>query len=105
MKRLVLALLFCLCGAAAAQVRTLPPDTERGFIRHVEGMSVSINGRPMRLAPGATIRGQDNLIIVPTALPADGALAEYLVNRDGEVSRVWLLTPDEAKRDRPKKKP
>jgi len=104
MKRFAaLLLILTAIGSAAAQMRTLPGDAERGLIRHIEGSSVSIDGKPMRLAPGATIRGQDNLIVVPTALPSGGALAEYLLDRDGQISRVWLLTPAEAKRDKPDK--
>jgi hypothetical protein len=101
------ALIACLALVAAtgaqAQMRTLPEDTERGVIRHVQGGDILIDGRAMRLAPGATIRGRENLIIVPSALPGDGALAEYLLDGDGSVSRVWLLTPEEASRQRRKR--
>jgi len=47
------------------------------------------------LAPGAQIRNAANLIIVPTALPPD-ALVRYLVDAQGMVMRVWILTPQEA---------
>jgi hypothetical protein len=102
------ALIASLCflvaaGGAAAQMRSLPSDTERGTIRHVQGSEVSVNGRPMRLAPGAAIRNQENLIIVPTALPAEGALAEYVLDGEGMIFRVWLLTGEEASRERPKR--
>jgi hypothetical protein len=83
-----------------AQIRSLPTDTERGVIRHVQEMTVAINGRNMRLAPGATIRDQRNFIVVPTSLPAQGAVAEYVINSDGELARAWLLTPEEERRPR-----
>jgi hypothetical protein len=83
-----------------AQFRTLPPDTDRGYIRHVRETLVQIDGTDLRLAPGATIRNQQNLIIVPTALPPDGAVAEYVTNAAGELTRVWLLTPEEQQRPR-----
>ena len=95
----VLVLLSVFSGAGA-QTRALPADTESGTIRHIQGMTVSIDGKPMQLAPGATIRGQNNLIIVPTALPPGGAAAEYLVDASGQISRVWLVTPEEAARER-----
>ncbi len=98
----VIVLLSVFSGAGA-QLRTLPADTERGTIRHLQGMTVSINGKPMELAPGATIRARNNLIIVPTALPAEGAAAEYLVDANGQITRVWLVTPEEAARERPPK--
>ena len=101
MRTLALALALVLFALPAwPQLRSLPPDTERGHIRHVQEMTVAVDGRTMRLAPGATIRDQQNLIVVPTSLPAQGAVAEYLVNPDGQLSRVWLLTPDEQRRPR-----
>jgi hypothetical protein len=80
-----------------AQVRTppIPADSQRGVIRHLKEMAVAIDDRPAQLASGAQIRNQQNLIIVPTALPRGGAPAAYLLNGDGQVFRVWLLTPRE----------
>lgn len=86
-----------------AQLRPIPDDTKRGVISHVQEMVISIDGKNLRLAPGANIRDRNNYIIVPTALPPNGALADYTVDPGGQVFRVWLLTEDEAKR--PKKKP
>jgi hypothetical protein len=104
MKRFAAAIvLLSVFTGAGAQMRPLPAETESGTIRHLQGMTVSINGKPMQLAPGATIRGQNNLIIVPTALPPDGAAAEYLVDGNGQITRVWLVTPEEAARERPPK--
>jgi len=93
-----LALLAVLPAAAAvAQLRVppIPPDSQRGIIRHIQQMAVAIDDRLMQLAAGAQIRNQMNLIIVPTAIPQGGAWADYVVNGDGQVSRVWLLTPAE----------
>jgi hypothetical protein len=88
--------------SAFAQFRTIPADAERGRIQHVEQSLVTIDGKSMRLAPGATIRNTQNLVIVPIALPREGSIAEYLVDRDGMISRVWLLTPSEQAREKRK---
>jgi len=61
-------------------------------------MAVTIDDKAMQLAAGATIRNQRNLIIVPVSLPREGAWADYILDRDGKVFRVWLLTPDELAR-------
>jgi hypothetical protein len=58
-------------------------------------MTVILDGNPMRLAPGSTVRDQNNLIIVPAAMPRQGAWVDYIVDSDGQISRVWLLTPEE----------
>lgn len=92
----VLALLLALaCGAAQAQLRTLPAEAKRGEIRHLQDMNVAINGEAMRLAPGAQIRDASNMIVMPATLPP-GSLVKYLLNAQGQVFRVWLLTPQEA---------
>jgi hypothetical protein len=93
-----LALLPALLSApAAAQFRVppIPADSQRGVIRHLKEMAVAVDDRPAQLAAGAQIRDQQNLIIVPIAIPRDGAWADYTLNADGQVFRVWLLTPDE----------
>lgn len=92
---LVAALPAYLAPVSLAQVRSLPAAAKRGEIRHVQDMLVEIDGKRMMLAPGAQIRNSANLIIVPTALPP-GAQVKYLVDAEGMVSRVWILTRQEA---------
>jgi len=92
------ALLF---GAAAlAQSRPIPEDARRGYVRHLEGMTVSVDGTAMQLAPGATVRDRQNLIIVPLSLPSSGAWADYVLDRDGKIFTVWILTAEELERTR-----
>jgi hypothetical protein len=64
-------------------------------------MAVTVDDKSMQLAAGATVRNQQNLIIVPMSIPREGAWADYMLDRDGQVLRVWLLTPDELARPRP----
>jgi len=95
LRRLVVASL-CLCaGNSLAQLRMVPADAERGEVRHVQGMTIAIDGTERQLAPGAQIRDASNLLIVPTAIPP-GSLAKYTVDANGMVRRVWILTPQEA---------
>ena len=95
-RRLPLALIFVLCaGSAQAQFRAIPPEAKRGEMRHVQEMIVEIDGKRVRLAPGAQIRDPENLIMVPMAVPA-GVLVRYTVDNQGMVARVWVLSPFEA---------
>ena len=64
-------------------------------------MAVIVDDKAMQLAAGATIRDRQNLIIVPVTIPREGAWAAYNLDRDGQIFRVWLLTPDELARPRP----
>ena len=99
---LVAALPAYLAPVSLAQVRSLPAAAKRGEIRHVQDMLVEIDGKRMMLAPGAQIRNAANLIIVPTALPP-GAQVKYLLDAQGMVSRVWILTRQEAAQPDPTK--
>ena len=86
---------FCLiAGSAHAQARNIPEQAKGGAMTHLQDMFVAINGVAARLAPGAQIRDQDNRLIVPTAVPA-GSQVKYLLDQDGLVRQVWILTPEE----------
>ncbi|HEX9192200.1 MAG TPA: hypothetical protein VF871_00375 [Burkholderiales bacterium] len=84
-----------LAASAPAQTRSIPEAALSGYIQHIQGMAVTMDGNPMQLAPGSTVRDQKNLIIVPAAMPRQGAWADYVVDRNGQIFRVWLLTPEE----------
>jgi hypothetical protein len=99
----LMASLLIATAGAWAQGRPIPDDAKRGVMSHQQDMLLSVDGATVRLAPGGTIRDSNNFIIVPSALPAGGALADYLLDMNGQVSRAWLLTADEARR--PKKTP
>jgi len=94
-RAVVLGALFGLALPAQAQLRTIPPDTKRGEIQHVYDMVVEIDGQRMQLAPGAQIRDPDNRIVLPAALPPD-TIVKYKLDSLGMVSRVWILSPQEA---------
>lgn len=93
------ALLVCLClfaAGALAQARSIPEQAKNGELSHLQDMIVSINGVAVRLAPGVQIRDQDNRLVVPAAVPA-GSQVRYLLDPEGLVRQVWILTPEEAK--------
>ena len=59
-------------GTAAAQtitVRVFPDDAPRAYMSHLRENALSLDGRQTRLAPGGQIRGQNNLIVQPAAVP------------------------------------
>ena len=94
-------LLWAVPVLAQTRPSPIPQDSRRGYIRHVEQMAVTVDDKAMQLAAGAIIRNQQNLIIVPVTIPRQGAWAAYNLNRDGQIFRVWLLTPDELARPKP----
>ena len=100
-RRLLFLLVLLVPVLAAAQLRSIPKEAKRGEIRSLGQMDVEINGKKMRLAPGAQIRDTGNLVMLPTALPA-GARVKYLLDAQDMVHRVWILTPQEAAQPDPK---
>ena len=96
MKRWI-ALLLLAASLAGAQVRSIPQDARVGQIRHLQEMVVEIDGAAQQLAPGAQIRDASNRIILPIAIPS-GTRVKYLVDANGQVHRVWILTSEEAQR-------
>ncbi len=54
---------------------------------------VTIDGKAMRLAPGARIYNSSNLTITPGQVPANSRV-RYKTDATGLVSQVWLLPPD-----------
>ena len=94
--RFLLGLALAFAGLAAqAQLRTIPADAKRGTLAHVQGMTVSVGGKPMQLSAGAQIRDTDNRIVLPASIPA-GVLVKYQLDAQGNVHRAWMLTPQEA---------
>lgn len=101
--RAVLALILSLFSlAAAAQLlRPMPAEAKRGQLSPPVGDEIVIGGKRFLLAPGAQIRDRENRIVMPFAV-RDGALVRYLLDANGAVVRVWMLTPEEAARPDPK---
>ncbi len=89
-----------LAASALAQTRPIPDEARRGYIRHNQEMAVTVDGIPLRLAPGAVIRDRTNLIVVPAAMPREGAWGDFTLDKNGQIFRVWLLTPGEMKKPR-----
>ena len=51
---------------------------------------VTIDGKAMRLAPGARIIGANNLTITPNQVPANSRV-RYRTDASGLVTQVWIL--------------
>lgn len=83
---------------AAAQVaRNFPATALRGEIVVVAPPEITLNGKPARLAPGARIRGQDNMLQMSGALAGQKLQVNYTLDTYGLVHDVWVLRPGEAR--------
>lgn len=95
---LLAALVAVTLPAAAQLARPFPATALRGEIVVTQPPEVLLNGQPARLAPGARIRGVDNLLQMSGTLVGQRALVHYTLDPTGNVLDVWLLTPAEAAR-------
>ncbi len=79
---------------AIAQVREFPPNTRLGVLRMGAYPEASIDGQPVRFAPGARIRDRANMLVLPGSL--DGAArVRFTTDTLGLVDRAWVLTDEE----------
>ena len=94
-----LAAVLVLAGATQAFAeRTFPEQAQRGELKAYEYPSMKIGDNVYRLSPGSRIFNQQNLIIMPASLQVRAAPVMYLLDMSGDLSRVWLLTGEEAAR-------
>ncbi len=90
---LLFVLAFSSAGGTLAG-RTLP---DAGKLAEISGFyypEVAVGSSVYRLSPGAKIFDQWNRVVMPPRLPV-GASALFLLDGNGEIARVWLLTPEE----------
>ena len=77
------------CGSSSNR---LPDGTMLGTANAVQPSNITIDGQPMRLAPGARILTPSNTSVTPDHVPADSRI-RYKLDANGQVSQVWLLPP------------
>jgi len=92
---LTFILLAGFAALAAAQMRSIPKDAQRAQMRHLYDTTMALDGRESRLAPGAQIRDASNRVVVPSGV-AGTVLVKVLLDPDGSLRQVWILTPEEA---------
>lgn len=82
--------------AQAQMQRLFPHGVQRAQISFVEPPQVLLDGRPERLAPGARVRNEHNMIALSGTLRGQTFIVNYLRDPAGVVRDIWILTPQEA---------
>ena len=93
-----LALAGLMCIAPAMAARPFPAQALRGELRVQQPPEVLLNGKPARLAPGARIRGEDNLLKTTGSLAGHKLVVHYTRDPYGLIMDVWVLTAEELAR-------
>ena len=99
-----IAAILLAAGVAQAQLRTLPANAKRAIVGQQQYPLpyIDLGGTRLKLAPGGVIYNEHNRTIVHSALPP-GAEVGYTLDMNGDVGRIYILTPLE--RAQPVKKP
>jgi len=95
---LIALMLVCCAQFALAAPRTFPQNAQRGTISGNVFPQVLINNQIQRLAPGAKILNEQNLIIMPSTLFNKVYIVNFTFDRQGLIDRVWILTNEELTR-------
>jgi len=100
----MLLLAFLAFTAPAWAQRALPAEAKRGTTGDRQMFpTVQVGTEILRLAPGGIIVNSNNLTITQGQLPP-GSEVLYQLDRNGEILRIVILTPEEqARLDRTKK--
>lgn len=88
-------------SATTGIFRMIPVDAPKAEMYPPQGGFVSLDGTTMAMSVGAQIRDQSNRIVMPGSL-VDKQLVRFKVDPAGQVSQVWILTPEERELPAPK---
>jgi hypothetical protein len=78
-----------------ASTRAFPSNALRGQLEVKSSHEGTLNGQPVRFAPGLVMRGQTNTAQPPTTFVGERLAVHYVADGMGLVSQVWVLTPQE----------
>lgn len=82
-------------GAQAQTHRPFPAQALRGELVLLHTPDAQLNGHAARLAPGARVRGDSNLLQQPAALIGEKLIVHYTLDPNGLLLNVWILNPAE----------
>ncbi|MCV2357434.1 MULTISPECIES: hypothetical protein [Roseateles] len=91
----VIATLTVSAPALAQTHRPFPAQALRGDLVILQTPDVSLNGHAARLAPGARVRGDTNLLQQPASLSGVKLTVHYTLDPSGLLMDVWVLNPVE----------
>jgi hypothetical protein len=100
--------LLCTALPAAAQVqpglggmRTFPDAAQRGNLTITSVSEASLNGRPIRMAPGMRLLSPQNTLVMPHSVVGQSYKVNYVIEAStGMLITAWILTQGEAEQPR-----
>jgi hypothetical protein len=93
MRRFLAFAVFAVVAGCGSSPSPGPDGTLTGTMTTGSLPLVMIDGKEMRMAPGARVMNAGNASITPNQVPP-GSRVRYKLDAAGQVSQVWLLPPD-----------
>jgi hypothetical protein len=95
MPKFLLFLFLSIVSLPALAERSFPDEAVRASLKApVPYPLVQLGGKVYRMAPGAIVRDESNRKILHTDLPSNAEVL-FLPDANGEIARIWILTPEE----------
>lgn len=82
--------------AGSAWARDFPKDARRGAITAFRHPDIVIGKVTYRMVPATRIRNEQNLIVLPQAMPARREVM-FQLDFSGNIREMWILTEEEVK--------
>lgn len=81
---------------AQATIRQFPDNAVRATMVVTAPPEIAMDGKAMRLSPGARIRGTTNTLVLSGSLVGQELTVNYRPDMQGQVHEVWILNEAEA---------
>jgi len=91
-------LLACVVALPAQAQRVFQSNALRGELVVTQPPQALLNGKPVRLSPGARIRNPQNMVQLSGSLLGQKLAVNYTLDPAGELRDVWILTEAELAR-------
>lgn len=96
-KHFLLAFLLAATAySVAAYERPFPAHAKRGTMTPAIYPAIIIDDKERMLSPGAQIFNAENTIEMPVALRGSKIAVNFTENNQGQIHRIWMLSPQEA---------
>lgn len=82
--------------AAQNSLRHFPNSAQRGEFEVTSPPNVLLDGKPVRLSPGARIKNPNNMLVMSASLVGKKLIVNYLMDFQGMIHEVWILNATEA---------
>ena len=93
---LVAVALLSVLLVGSSWARDFPTQAQRGAVTAFNHPVITIGKKAIRLVPATRIRNEQNLIIMPSAMPPKAEVM-YRLDFSGNLQDLWILTPEEVK--------